>query len=471
MYNFISTTSEVKDKDKLYDFKDFMVWFDSKKDENHFNVERIPFHKLDNWSFDSEKTCIKHSSGKFFSIEGISVHQKLGTINQYWEQPIINQPEIGILGIITKVFNNTRYFLMQAKMEPGNVNLLQLSPTVQATKSNYTKVHKGKLPLYLEYFIKGTKAKVLIDQLQPEQGGRFIKKRNRNMIVEITDEIEVHPDFFWLTLTDIKKLLLIDDFVNMDARSVISTIINIYDQELSGNLNRHLPVDDFRNDEHVIYTDDIISSIQEKNNSWKTLNDIISWYVNLKSDFEQKIERIKLSEVKGWSISDNEMSHESKKFFSVIAVSVEAGTREVTKWTQPLLAENKIGLIGFISTKINGVLHFLVQGKVEPGNFDVVDIAPTVSFSDVNSNAGQPFMNFFNSATKDQIIYSAVQSEEGGRFYHFRNRNMIIFVDDIDEDNIPNNYAWLTLSQMSEFLRFGLLNIEARNLVSYINLI
>ena len=32
---------------------------------------------------------------------------------------------------------------MQAKVEPGNINSIQLSPTLQATRSNYTKAHGG----------------------------------------------------------------------------------------------------------------------------------------------------------------------------------------------------------------------------------------------------------------------------------------------------------------------------------------
>ena len=38
------------------------------------------------------------------------------------------------------------------QMEPGNINKVQLSPTVQATKSNYTRVHGGKAIKYLNFF-------------------------------------------------------------------------------------------------------------------------------------------------------------------------------------------------------------------------------------------------------------------------------------------------------------------------------
>ena len=59
--------------------------------------------------------------------------------------------EIGILGIIkiSKIIN-----ILQAKVEPGNINKIQISPTVQATRSNYSRVHGGKTIPFLNYFKK-----------------------------------------------------------------------------------------------------------------------------------------------------------------------------------------------------------------------------------------------------------------------------------------------------------------------------
>lgn len=115
---------------------------------------------------------------------------------------------------------------MQAKIEPGNLNIVQLSPTLQATRSNYTRVHGGKSPNYLEYFNGEKEVYVLVDQLQSEQGARFLHKRNRNIIVEINEdeEISVKDGFIWVSLGQIKELLRYPNVVNMDSRTVISCI-------------------------------------------------------------------------------------------------------------------------------------------------------------------------------------------------------------------------------------------------------
>ncbi len=108
-----------------------------------------------------------HESGKFFSIEGITVRTNWGQVPE-WDQPIINQPEIGLLGILAKRINGILHFLMQAKIEPGNINLVQISPTLQATKSNAARVHKGNPPHYLDYFTAERRnVRVLLDQLPP----------------------------------------------------------------------------------------------------------------------------------------------------------------------------------------------------------------------------------------------------------------------------------------------------------------
>ena len=215
--------SALTEKNPFLSTFDVISWLKERNEAVKVNIRKRRFQDLDFWSFSDNGFNLKHNSNKFFSVDGIKISTNYGTINQ-WEQPIINQPEIGYLGFITKIFNGLLYFLVQAKIEPGNINNVQLSPTLQATRSNYTRVHEGKFPLYLEYFKERKRCKVLLDQLQSEQGARFLHKRNRNIIVLTEEEIPVHKDFIWMTLGQIKKLIQSDNLVNMDTRTVISGI-------------------------------------------------------------------------------------------------------------------------------------------------------------------------------------------------------------------------------------------------------
>ena len=221
--------SSLTTENKFQDLKTFKKWLADHCRPEEFKVEQVPLDEMDKWFLDHEGDRISHESGRFFHIEGLHVKTNFGGELE-WDQPIINQPEIGFLGFITRVFDGTRYFLMQAKMEPGNINTLQISPSLQATKSNFSQVHKGRRPHFLEYFNGEKQVKVLVDHLQTEQGARFFRKRNRNIVIEINEDIELPDEFCWLTLGEMKALLKEDNILNMDTRSVLSTIPLIEDE-------------------------------------------------------------------------------------------------------------------------------------------------------------------------------------------------------------------------------------------------
>ena len=434
-------------------------WLNDRNKAIRVNITKIPFKKLDYWFLDKNLGVLKHKTNKFFTIEGIQVNTNWGNINQ-WEQPIINQPEIGYLGIITKEFNGILYFLLQAKVEPGNVNNVQLSPTLQATKSNYTQVHRGEKPRYLEYFQNATKGQVLLDQLQSEQGSRFLRKRNRNIIIKINDEINVHEDFIWLTLGQIKKLIQEDNLVNMDTRTVISGIPFELLSDLDFKLN------DFNSC--------MLLSAIDGSKSIFTFEEIVQWITKLKCKYELLTKPISIFNIDNWQVTGKDIRNVSNKYFKVIAAQVEISNREVKTWSQPLIEPLQEGVIAFIIKKINGVYHFLVQAKLECGNFDIIELAPTVQcISDSYKDADQvPYLKYVLEANKEQVRFDTLQSEEGGRFFREQNRSIIIEAKEDFTSEVLENYTWVTLHQLNTFLKFNnYLNIQARSLISAVNFI
>lgn len=441
-------------------------WINEKNNETKYNINQIPLDKLKLWNFDNISGNIIHESGSFFSIEGIEVTTNWGKI-QSWQQPIINQPEIGFLGILTKKINGILHFLLQAKIEPGNINIVQLSPTLQATKSNYTKAHKGNAPLFLEYFNGSKKVEILLDQLQSEQGARFLKKRNRNIIIQIDEDIDVPDNFVWLTLGQIKGLIQHNNIVNMDTRTVISGIP--YGTKDAGTVKF------FSNLSNNIVNESLLNSILIGDLSYKNIDDIISWITRLKINYFIEIKKIPLKALDNWAYNGMSIMHKDKKYFSVIGVNVEIGNREVISWDQPMIKPAQEGIIAFLVKEINGVYHFLVQAKLEAGNYDILELAPTVQCLTGNYRTGEneysvPFINDVLGATPDRIWISTYQSEEGGRFFKEQNLNRIVEVKDEFPIDIPENYCWMTLNQLLTFIKFNnYVNIAARSLISAIS--
>lgn len=442
---------------------DFILkWVNERKSNVKFSIEKISLNYLNNWIVDIVSNNITHKSGKFFSIEGVTVETNYG-YKGCWDQPIINQPEMGFLGMLTKNIKGVLHFLIQAKIEPGNLNVVQLSPTLQATKSNYTCVHNGKKPLYLEYFNGEKNVEILIDQIQSEQGARFLHKRNRNIIVKIKDDeyIRVSDNFIWVTLGQLKELMKYDNLVNMDTRTVISSISFDNDKNFNLLISETSPRKTY------------YSLIQDKE-PLHNLNYLISWITNLKFKYELNVSSKNIKDIKDWFYNGESISHKDNKYFSVIGVNVNIDNREVINWDQPMIKPSQDGVIGLIIKKINGVYHFLVQAKVEIGNLDILELAPTVQCLTGNYRTGLneysvPFIGYILNAKEEQIWHKSYQSEEGGRFFQEQNLNMIVEVDDKFNEELPENYCWMTLNQLNMFMKFNnYLNIGLRSLLSLI---
>lgn len=446
---------------------DALQWIKAQNENVNVKITKIPFKELDKWYFDDRS--LRHQSGKFFTIDGIQINTNYGNIKS-WQQPIINQPEIGYLGIIAKEINSVLHFLMQAKIEPGNINYVQLSPTLQATKSNYSRVHEGNAPAYLEYFQKVKRENILFDQLQSEQGARFLKKRNRNIIIKVEGDIPVLDNFIWLTLSQIKNLMTYDNVVNMDTRTVVSGIplgnFSMESIDLISAINRDVLKNEF--------SKNVLKSLANDAPTCHSLNDIILFITNLKCAYELEVERVPLRALENWVIDDYTIHHSDHKYFEIIAADIQISNREVISWSQPMVKPVQGGICAFVCKKINDVLHFAVQAKLECGNFDIIELAPTVqcltgNYDNPSSKEKLPFLEYVLNVPNEQVIFDTYQSEEGGRFYKEQNRSMIILAKDEISEELPSSYIWMTFGQLQTFMKHNnYINIQARSLLSAI---
>jgi oxidase EvaA len=440
--------------------QDVTAWLDRRRLAANVRIERKPIAQLRGWTIDPASGNLGHQSGKFFQIAGIEVKTNFGGVG-HWTQPIIFQREVGLIGFLSKRIGGVLHLLVQAKMEPGNINLVQLSPTVQATRSNFTQVHGGERPRYLDYFLNCRLEDTTVDQLQSEQGSKFFRKRNRNMIVQVPDDAEVpiHEDFIWLALDQIRSCLGVPNLVNMDARSVLSGV------DLSGSQHRGYPGPTAFHDEVSR------SALPDARDGLMDFSSVDRWFAGMKAHYHLNVNPIDLKDVEDWIVDGESVHHVSGRFFSVIGVGVSASSREVLQWDQPLIESAKGGIACFLCRKFGGVLHFLVQARVEAGAVDGVELGPTLQYTPANytgpSISHPPFADAVRRLRPGQFRYDSLQSEEGGRFYHDQNRYVIAEADVDDIQEIPENYCWLTMRQIKDILRFNnCFNVEARSLVA-----
>lgn len=201
-------------------------WLEERRRQSRMEVTEVPIPELSRWRVDPESGVISHETGEFFRVIGICVRNASARETANWCQPIIYQPEMGILGILVQRRKGTNHYLLQAKAEPGNIGKLQLSPTLQSTVSNLRRAHGGLKSPFADYFENPKPGSVIYARYQGEDGGRLHLKKNLNMLVRLPEDeqIEVPDDFIWLTMYQIKQLLQHENLVNIAARSVISVL-------------------------------------------------------------------------------------------------------------------------------------------------------------------------------------------------------------------------------------------------------
>ena len=68
-------------------------------------------------------------------------------------------------------------------------------------------------------------------------------------------------------------------------------------------------------------------------------------------------------------------------------------------------------------------------------------------------------------------MQNVILSEEGGRFYHEQNRNIVIEIDNAELAGLSENYLWVDYATLNYFSQVSnCLNIQLRNLISLLGM-
>jgi oxidase EvaA len=222
----------------------------------------------------------------------------------------------------------------------------------------------------------------------------------------------------------------------------------------------------------------MLASIRDDNQINK-LDYIIEWFNKRREESDMVVEEIGINDLDKWSVdsTSGNVKHDSGGFFEMIGVKVSnTFDREVGKkgWTQPMIAKNPGGILGIIMKRINGVPHYLLQAKAEPGNIGKLQLSPTLQATTSNllkaHGGSKPlFAEYFDEENKPKIIYAKWQSEDGGRFHLKSNYNMIVEVNENEELEIPDSFIWVTLYQIKQLMKIeNFVGPHVRGIISYL---
>lgn len=390
--------------------------------------KKIKLNKTDGWFFDDN---IRHISNKFFKIFGYSIKTNFPKKLSY-DQPLISQNEIGYLVIFKANIEKKSFFLLQLKVEPGNKNIIQLSPTIQATKSNYTRVHKGKKTKFIEYIRK--KKDYLLDTNQPEQGSMYLNKLNKNLVIK-TKKLKALPNnFMWLSKSEIKALSKKNNLLNMDTISIFSCYLK---KDLI-----HKPINSFQQ--------------------------IMKKYKDFNKKFFLKIARKSLYKMKGWNYQEYQIYDKKKKFFKIESFNIKTNFREVNFWSQPLVSDYKKKLNVLFYKRKNNTSHYLSKIILEPG-YNIPKFTSTIIMNNTENLKVITLFAQKNKINLSKKILDVIHSDEGGRFDNNSSKNIVYEVNNTDVLE-RQNYIWISYNQMLEMIKKKLVTIELRNLFGTLNI-
>ena len=228
----------------------------------------------------------------------------------------------------------------------------------------------------------------------------------------------------------------------------------------------------------ILRINTMIESIRD-DNQINTLDYVIDWFNKKREESDMTVQEIGINDLDKWNVSSTtgNISHESQGFFEIIGVKVSnTFDREVGKkgWTQPMIANNPGGILGLLMKKFNGIPHYLVQAKAEPGNIGKLQLSPTLQATTSNllkAHGGTKplFAEYFNEEKNPNIVYVKWQSEDGGRFHLKSNYNMIVEVNEDEELTIPDYFIWVTLFQIKQLLKIeNFVGPHIRGIISYL---
>jgi len=191
------------------------------------------------------------------------------------------------------------------------------------------------------------------------------------------------------------------------------------------------------------------------------ISKVIEWLEEKRKNHHKVVEEIGIKNLDKWKTDPEtgNIVHESGKFFQIVGIKVEnAKDREVLSWTQPIMKQHECGILGILRKKINGVMHYLIWAKFEPGSIVNPQLSPTLqaTFSNLSRAHGgkKPrFSEYFENGGKGKVVVNVEHVEDPSRFYLKTNRCMIVEIPEDEEIDVPEDFIWLTLPQLKKLLK------------------
>ena len=357
-----------------------VIWLARRRAEAGVSVSPLAWRDNLEWRF--EDGLLRHQTGGFFSVIGV-VPEPVEATHSSAGFPIIDQPEVGLLGFLVRDSDRGPQWLLQAKAEPGTVGTVQVGPTVQATESNYRQLHGGTPTRYLSLFLEAT-AGVLADSHQSEQGTRFLGKYNRNMLRRVDSDATPGAAWRWVDAVALRHALSQDFAVNTDARSVIVCSDWTWlceDQTPFSPARQNIPAQGLDTDLVRVVRARLFDSYRASDvRAGRVIDDLET----RRAYSTTTMRRVPLDSLTGWTVGPDALLGNVPNSFDVGSYDVRSVDRERNHWQQPLVRPHGGETVRLFLSDISSELRAFFGFADEPGFQGAVQLGASWQSDRVN---------------------------------------------------------------------------------------
>lgn len=386
-----------------------------------FSVRRVPFAASDTWSLRSG--ALRHLSNGFFNIVGARQSGQADRI-------FIYQPQAAVTGLITTIEAGERFFLLQARAEPGNPGGIQFGPTVQATAANYLRLHGGEPTPYIEAFLThDRRIRVLADTTQTDHGERYLYKTKRAVVLEVDEMADPAPSFHWVSSGTLSKAIGLGLFLNPDLR----TLLGLCPWTISPDAGELHPA----------------SGAVRESLAAPLRADRLGAVLAQPPNHQPPLHFVPTQALVGWSV-DHDVIKEvlPHQGISVAMYDTAVGEREVKAWTQPLIEANSKGHAVMMYRHSDGGLEVFARFARETGLGSLVGLGTSFTRYPGQRTESPTWLE----AGGLRVVREVEESDEGGRFYQNVWTLQFAYFEDGLGAGSDKDGVWLRLSELKALL-------------------
>lgn len=372
--------------------------------------------------------ALQHRTGGFFAVGGFR-DPRNGS-----EHLMLYQPQGAINGLATAMIGAERWFLLQARAEPGNTNEVQFGPSLQSTPANWMRVHGGApAPLGAVFLQYAPDVRNVTESMQLDLGGRYLLKTKRVAVAEIPATEALHPGFHWVSPKTIIEALDEDYCFNTDLRAAIAVA----------------PWSSDAASEDLCPCSESVRCSLSAPIRPELLGRLLAQF---QTSERVRMETVPLENLRNWEIGINgiEERHEVQRL-SVRFFEVEATAREVGSWIQPLVVGRAEGRSILACRERDGMIEVWVAVQSELGLANGVALAPS-TLAYPGDEIGTP-----DWLADAETWVATRESDEGGRFIDHRSTCALVRLVEGAEPPAGSVGAWLRVSELKHLL--GLSNV------------